>query len=754
MSTLVKKWPCWCLTGCLLFMAACSGAASAEKRGDSYVAAKDFGKAAIEYRNAAEKDPKSAAIRQKLARTYAALGVLDGARREFVRAADLLPNDDNAQLDAATALFRSGEFLDARTRAESALRRNPHNVKALLLQGIATAGLRDFDTALKDLQQALALDPSLPQAYADLGALQLAKGKASDAEAALQQAARLAPQDPGPQLAIAQLRWSQRDKDGTEHALNEALKRAPDDRLANRALAIFYMTTGRNAEAERPLKAAAARPDAPEAQLTLADYYLAQNRPEDAKAVLAPLSKLPEAHAAAEARLAGIDYLENRRELAHQRIDALIKAQPSNVQVLLVKTRWLLGEGRTQEARDSARAAVAADPRSADAQFQLGVVYRALHDSVDAVKAFSDVLSLNSRAVAAQIQLAQLNLAIGKPDAAIQFANNALGVDATNLEARLALVRALKARGDLDRAQTELQPLMKTAANTAQVEIEAGELAMARRDVKAARASFERALKLDGRSTDALSGLVTADLVEKKPDAARARLDAALGSRPNDASLLTLAGRAAFTVKDMTRAEALFKRAIEADPSQFPAYNGLGQVYVAQNKLDEARRQYEDLAKQQPDSVAAHTMVAMILQVQNHPADARAHYEKILQIDARAVVAANNLAYMDAEAGTELDTALQLAQTAKSIAPDDPDVNDTLGWVYVRKNMGQLALDPLQRSVAHTPGSALYRYHLGMAYAQMGDKANARQALEGALRLQPHFENAGDARRALDALGG
>jgi tetratricopeptide (TPR) repeat protein len=747
-----RQWPYWCLTGSLLVIGACSGAASAEKRGDSYFAAKDYAKAAIEYRTGAERDPKSAVLRQKLARSYVELGILDGARREFVRAADLLPNDDDAQLDAATALFRSGEFLDARTRAQNVLKRNPHNVKALLLQGVATAGLRDLDTALKDLQQAIELDPSLPQAHADLGALQLAKGQATEAEASLQQAAQLAPQDPGPQLAIAQLRWGQKDKDGTERALNEALKRAPADPLANRALAMFFLTTGRSAEAERPLKAAA-RPDAPEAQLTLADYYLGQKRPDDAKAVLETLSKRPEAHAAAEARLAGIDYEQNRRELAYQRMDALIKAQPSNVQVLLVKTRWLLSEGRKQEARDSARAAVAADPRSAEAQFQLGVVYRALQDTTAAMKAFSDVLSLNSRAVGAQIQLAQLNLAVGKPDVAVRFANDAVALSPQNPEARLTLVHALKAHGDLDRAQAELEPIMKAASTSAQVNVEAGEIAMRRHDHRAARAAFERALKLDPRSTPALTGLVTADIVDKRPQDAQARLDAALAARPKDAPLLMLAGRAAFAGRDMPRAEALFKRAVEADPSYFPAYNGLGQVYVAQNRLDEALRRYEQLATQQPDSVAAHTMVAMILQVQNHPAEARAQYEKILQIDSRAAVAANNLAFMNAEAGTELDTALQLAQTAKSVQPDDPDVDDTLGWVYVKKNLAQLAIEPLRRSVAHTPGNAQYRYHLGVAYAQVGNKALARETLTEALRLQPNFENAGDARRALDALG-
>ena len=146
-------------------------------------------------------------------------------------------------------------------------------------------------------------------------------------------------------------------------------------------------------------------------------------------------------------------------------------------------------------------------------------------------------------------------------------------------------------------------------------------------------------------------------------------------------------------------------------------------------------------------------MVGMILQVQNRPDEARARYEKILQIDPRAVVAANNLAYMKAESGMDLDIALQLAQTAKASQPDDPDVNDTLGWVYYKKDMASLALNPLQQSVNHTPNNPIYRFHLGMAYLKTGDKDKAREMLQQALKLDPRFERAEDAKRALDGLG-
>ena len=47
------------------------------------------------------------------------------ASAEYVRAADLLPDDRTAQLAAAKALLATGQFEDARTRAERIVQRHP-----------------------------------------------------------------------------------------------------------------------------------------------------------------------------------------------------------------------------------------------------------------------------------------------------------------------------------------------------------------------------------------------------------------------------------------------------------------------------------------------------------------------------------------------------------------------------------------------------------------------------------------------------
>jgi len=103
---------------------------------------------------------------------------------------------------------------------------------------------------------------------------------------------------------------------------------------------------------------------------------------------------------------------------------------------------------------------------------------------------------------------------------------------------------------------------------------------------------------------------------------------------------------------------------------------------------------------------------------------------------------------MYAGRGEQLDRALQLAQAAKAEMPEHPEINDTLGFVYVKKQLPSLAIAPLRLAVEKDPANPAFHSHLGPACSQTADKAAARQALEP----KPVFDGAEDARRLLSTL--
>jgi predicted Zn-dependent protease len=96
--------------------------------------------------------------------------------------------------------------------------------------------------------------------------------------------------------------------------------------------------------------------------------------------------------------------------------------------------------------------------------------------------------------------------------------------------------------------------------------------------------------------------------------------------------------------------------------------------------------------------------------------------------------------------------ALQLAQTAKRQLPNAPQVDDTLGVIYYKKNLPSLAIPLLQATVEKDPSNPEYHYHLGVAYSRAGNKLRASESLTHALALKSDFAGAQDARTALASL--
>jgi tetratricopeptide (TPR) repeat protein len=145
-------------------------------------------------------------------------------------------------------------------------------------------------------------------------------------------------------------------------------------------------------------------------------------------------------------------------------------------------------------------------------------------------------------------------------------------------------------------------------------------------------------------------------------------------------------------------------------------------------------------------------MLGMIYEAQKDLPAAEAQYQNTLAIDPEAAVAANNLAWLFVASKKNLDQAQQLARTALKQLPDNPQVNDTLGWAYYLAGKYELAVKALELSVARDKSDPTVFFHLGMTYVQIGEPAKARQALEKALAMNPNFEGAADAKSALNAL--
>ena len=719
--------------------------------GDRLAARKEYRQAIVQYRNALQHDPRFGEARVKLADTYVQAGDPQSALSEYVRAADLLRDDMKAQMKAATFLLAAEQFEDARVRVARVLKKEPKNVDALVLLGRALAGLRDFEAALKQIEQAVELDAASAPAYATLGIIQAARGRQKDAEDAFRQAVATNPERADVHLALANFLWSGDRVGEAEASLRRAVDLEPGNSLANRALATFYLSTGRAPEAEHYLRAAAETDTNPAAplKLALADYYVSVDRPDRATALLEKLAKSGPTRSAAGTRLAVLAYDNKSHAEGHRQIDSVLASHPREVSAIVVKARFLLQDGRTDEALEKVRGAVAIDPTSVPAHYLLGSIHRLRGDIRRAMGAFNDVLRLNPRVTSAQVELARLNLATGRTDVALTLSESAAQEVPEDGEVQLTLARSLLANGQVRRAEPIVRTLAARFPQSAAAVATLGHLQARKEEGTAARKSFARALDIDPVSMDAMAGMAALDIAENRPEAARARVDAFLERVPRSASAFVFGARIHGATGSWARAESLLKGAIDVDASNLEAFRLLGHLYASQNRLDAARDAFEAIANTRPEEVSAHTMVAMIHEMQGNIAEARQRYERIVRTDTDAAVACNNLAYIYAEHGGNLDVALQLAQRARQKLPEAPQVADTLGWVYYRKGVAQLAVPMFQEAVVKEPTNPTYQYRLGLAYLAVGERRKGRETLMQVLSIAPESPEAGEARKAL-----
>jgi tetratricopeptide (TPR) repeat protein len=745
------------VTTALVLLIACERDPELAKReylrnGDTYVSQNKLREATIEYRNAVGVDSRFGEARLKLANTYAELGDAPNAFREYVRAADLMPDNVDAQLKAGHLLLAGRSFEDARARAEKALAKDPTNVEAQILKGNALAGLHDLDGAIAQIEAAIKEDPYRAGSYASLGAVQRAQGNKELAERSFLRAAEAAPSSAPARLALAAFYWSVGRHQEAEKEMNAALAADPRNLMANRFLAAAYLSTGRVAAAEQPLKVIAESVPGIAGRLTLADYYIGAKRTPEAKAILEAIAADHAGFAPARIRQANIAVAEGDRSLAYRLVDEVLRADAQNANALAAKADLQFGDGKSDDALASIRASINAQPSVAVTHHTLGRILASQDQVNEAVAAHQEAIKLNPRFAPALVELARLQLTLQKPDDAMQSARAALAVVPSNGEARLLLARAQLAKQDVQGASETLSGLDRDFPQLSDVQTELGRLYASKKDIARSRAAFEKALTASPTQLGALEGLMALDIAEGKPEAARARLDKAVSGDPRHDSLHILAGRTYFTLRDKAASEAAFKHAVSINPNNLRAYSALGQFYAVENRLGEAAEEYTKVVAKQPRNVSALTMLGMLYDAQRKTEQAAANYTSALRVDPRAAVAANNLAVIHADKNEELDVALGLAQAAKAQLPNIAEVSDTLGWVYYKKGMADLAIPPFRESVDKDPNNPIYHFHLGLAYARAGDKANARKSLERALSLKLPATEAAEANKALATL--
>jgi tetratricopeptide (TPR) repeat protein len=503
-----------------------------------------------------------------------------------------------------------------------------------------------------------------------------------------------------------------------------------------------------------------ARPQDVAAHLHYAGFLFARERFDESFAHLDEQAKNGSDPAIVLDYIVVLRLRRNETEPARVALDRLVKEFPTHARTELAKGRMALAENRIDEAADNLRRYVGMEETS-EGQQLLAVAELQRHDFPAATAAIDRVLQLEGSSPSLEtLRLkATIHAKAGDQPQVIQTLNR-VAREAGELRPneKLVYARALYATGRRPAAKAVLEEQLAGEDPSAAVMIEFAQRE-GERESDRARGYLERVIEKNPNNASALRLLAQLDIGAGRTREALARIDKAAEGGPLTPALILLRAQILAADKDYARAEEEARRAFAAAPNLPGALELLASIYVAQNRLDEAIASFQEAEKVGALPVSGQHLLARLHNVAGHRADAKVLYEKVLASRGDLFGAKNDLAWLLAEEGVDLERALSLAQEAQQAEPEKAEIADTVGYVYFKKGLFDPALEQFKYAVELSGRSGddvqierpEYHYHMGLALKSLGRNDEAAPAFERALALDEKFGNADDARRELEA---
>ncbi len=500
-------------------------------------------------------------------------------------------------------------------------------------------------------------------------------------------------------------------------------------------------------------------------------------------------------------------------ELAIQELNLILAKsdEKGNTKTLLVLAH--LKAGQPAKAIDTALEILGENPDNPAAITLVGSVFAATGDKKEARNYYDKALKLNPGNPQASFAMAQLEESEGNLSAATTMYQAMVDADTKSIAPMLALARLADKQGDkeglftwLERARAEasqqVQPrILLTEAylndgDLQKAEIVAKESRVIAPDNSVVRAQWSRILMRGQRYNEALT--ILTDLIEDEPDSVYARLlltetylnlkqteDAiaqlktALEKDPNSLGGLTLMARIALEEGNFEEVEEYAKKIQSLHPQVYVGYELEGDAWSARRDYANAKNQYEEAWKRKPssnlaiklatiaarmadpagvdilrtwtreheDDIKARQALATLLQTAGQQKEAVQIYQELLAKQPDNFVVLNNLAGLYQQ--MKNPKAVELAERAYRLAPDNPGVQDTYGWILVQAGQLDKGRNLLKQAFDALPGVAEVRYHYAATLIRSGQQTEGSAMLKTLLSEAAQFEGREEAEKLL-----
>jgi tetratricopeptide (TPR) repeat protein len=750
------------VTACaFLFGTACTQ--SSQKllaNGNKYHQQKKYKEASILYRKAIGKDKRNSEAYYR-----EGLNLLDQknpfeASKFLRRAVDLKPDNTDAESKLAEIyLFvyssnpkrYKGLLSDARELTSKILQHEPNSYNGIRLRAVLYLADRNTEEALANFAEANRIKPYSREIVGWYAETLVAAKRAAEAETLTRDMlAHDKTWGPGYDFLFVQYK-QQNNSEKAEAVLRERVTNDPSSPIAVTNLANYLLSISRLNEAESLMGQVIVNKKFPSPREVVGDFYVRARKLDQALEQYRQGAKEDQKNALHyDQRIVTTYTMMGRRDDAIRLAKDLAQKNPKDTPTNQIYAALLLETGlKTDASRSLGELSrlVQKNPADATLHLDLARAYLSLNESEKSLTEAREAIREEPKLLFARLLAAHIYEDRGQHPKALEQTNIILASQPDNPDARLVRCRALIGVNEADRAVRELEGLLLQYPGLNDGRLTLANLYLSENQAEKASAEFERMWSSDPPDSRGFLGLQNVKLAQGKGDEAVRALQDFVEKNPNVpsyryqlANVEASAGIAAMH-SDATRSKFLFQQAsanfksiLKLTPNSTDLWLRLGVVQRQLGEYDSALASFEQAGSINPRLAEAFVNGAMLLEALGRKKEANDAYNKVLGIDPENAIALNNLAFLNAQAGANLDQALTFAERAKKKYPNNPDIADTLGFIYFQKNLNFEALRIFREAVQGQPKNATFHLHLAMALLRQGDKQGAREEAGKALR--------------------
>lgn len=639
-------------------------------------------------------------------------------------------------MEALTAYGQKNMAL-AKTATDALLKVQPDNPQALQLAGIIAYDGRSDIQAQDYLSKALQRSPGFVHGRRVLVLSYLRSGQPTKALATLQPLLQ-GKDTEASWLALAGETYMQSGDAATAaEYFAKAAKTDPKNTRTQTALALARMQTGRADQAFAELEQIAAADSDITADMALIAASMQQKQFDKALKAIANLEKKQPNNPAGPNLRGGVLLAKGDSEGARKSFERALALNPAFLPAATSLARLDLAAKKPDEARKRFEAVLAKDPKNVQAMLAIAELRAQAGGSTD------EVAGLIGKAINAAPQEAGPRVALvghylrakdnGK---ALTAAQEAMSTLPDRPEILDIAGRVMQLTGDTNQALAIYGKLAALMPSTAHPYLRMAEIQVAAKNKDGARASLTRGLALQPDSLPMHRAMIMLDVDAGRFLEALARARDVQKAQPKAAIGHLLEGDIYIAQKAWGQAAGAYRAGLKVAESTELAER-LHVVLMADGKAAEAGQFADGWIKGHPKDSGFRFFLADSANKRQDYAAAVAQYRSLLGAQPNNPAILNNLAW---SLGRMRDPkAIEYAEQANKLAPNQPAIMDTLGVLLVEQGNVERGLDLLGKAVALAPQAADVRLNLAKGLIKAGRKPAAKAELETLAKLGDKF---------------